>query len=127
MVRNYDFVVTSGGIGPTHDGVYHFSPSPVFQSCSSNPLKYSHPDITYASLAKSFSQRLVHHPETLTRMGEMNKYRPWVATQNTEQRAATQRMALFPENAEVLFVGRDLWVVSCPHSAYSGFPLSSVL
>lgn len=44
-------------------------------------------------------------------MKEMNKYRKWIGTQNAEQRAATNRMALFPENAEVIFVGEDIWVV----------------
>ncbi|KAI0795494.1 MoaB/Mog domain-containing protein [Abortiporus biennis] len=87
MVQNYDFVITSGGIGPTHD------------------------DITYASLAKSFNQGLVHHQETLRRMAEMSKYR-WasLAQQNEEQRTARERMALFPDKAEVLFVAPDLWV-----------------
>jgi hypothetical protein len=29
-----------------------------------------------------------------------------------EQKKATRRMALFPEKAEVLFIGKDIWVVS---------------
>ncbi|KAJ8472661.1 hypothetical protein ONZ45_g16574 [Pleurotus djamor] len=86
MVQNYDFVITSGGIGPTHD------------------------DITYASLARAFDQRLAHHPECLRRMDEMIRHRPWAATQNEEQREATRRMALFPSDAEVLFVAKDIWV-----------------
>ncbi|KAJ8515143.1 hypothetical protein ONZ45_g7399 [Pleurotus djamor] len=86
MVQNYDFVITSGGIGPTHD------------------------DITYASLARAFDQRLAHHPECLRRMDEMIRHRPWAATQNEEQREATRRMALFPADAEVLFVAKDIWV-----------------
>jgi hypothetical protein len=44
-------------------------------------------------------------------MAEMNKHRPWVATQNEQQRAATRRMALFPDKAEVLFIAKDVWVV----------------
>ncbi|EPQ51811.1 Molybdopterin binding protein [Gloeophyllum trabeum ATCC 11539] len=86
MVQKYDFVITSGGIGPTHD------------------------DITYASLAKSFNQGLVHHQETLRRMMEMSKNRPWISQQTEEQRTARERMALFPDKAEVLFVAKDLWV-----------------
>jgi molybdenum cofactor synthesis domain-containing protein len=86
MVKHYDFVITSGGIGPTHD------------------------DITYASLAKSFNQKLVHHSETLLRMAEMNKDRAWVKAQDDQQRAAQQRMALFPENAEVIYTSKDIWV-----------------
>ncbi|KAL0946196.1 hypothetical protein HGRIS_012457 [Hohenbuehelia grisea] len=86
MVQNYDFVITSGGIGPTHD------------------------DITYASLAKAFHQPLAHHPECLSRMEEMMRHRPWAATQNEQQREATRRMALFPNAAEVLFIAKDIWV-----------------
>ncbi|TFY74180.1 hypothetical protein EWM64_g9833 [Hericium alpestre] len=86
MVQKYDFVITSGGIGPTHD------------------------DITYESLAKAFNQPLKHNEEVLRRMLEMSKHRPWVAQQNDEQRKARERMALFPEKAEVLFIARDLWV-----------------
>jgi molybdopterin-biosynthesis enzyme MoeA-like protein len=69
-------------------------------------------DITYASLAKSFNQPLVHHPETLTRMAALSRIRKLASQQNAEQRAAQQRMALFPEKAEVIFVGEDIWVVS---------------
>ncbi|KII91793.1 hypothetical protein PLICRDRAFT_105890 [Plicaturopsis crispa FD-325 SS-3] len=86
MVERYDFVVTSGGIGPTHD------------------------DITYESLAKSFNQKLVHHPETLARMAEMTANKPWVKTQSEEQKTARNRMALFPEKAEILFIAKDIWV-----------------
>ncbi|KAH9990244.1 Molybdopterin binding protein [Russula compacta] len=86
MVQKYDFVITSGGIGPTHD------------------------DITYASLAKAFDQPLVHHAETLWRLAESIKHRSWVHTQNEEQKRARERMALFPANAETLFVARDIWV-----------------
>jgi molybdenum cofactor synthesis domain-containing protein len=86
MVQNYDFVITSGGIGPTHD------------------------DITYASLAKAFDQNLVHHTETLKRMSILARTRASLAEQNEEQKTAMHRMALFPEKGEVLYVGRDLWV-----------------
>lgn len=86
MVQTYDFVVTSGGIGPTHD------------------------DITYTSLAKSFDQGLVYHNETLARMEESGKHRAWVSKQTEEQRTARKRMALFPDAAEVIFVASDIWV-----------------
>ncbi|OCH88719.1 Molybdopterin binding protein [Obba rivulosa] len=86
MVKQYDFVITSGGIGPTHD------------------------DITYASLAKAFNQPLAHHAETLARMTTMIKHRADIANQTEEQRTARERMALFPANAEALFIAPDVWV-----------------
>jgi molybdopterin-biosynthesis enzyme MoeA-like protein len=89
MVEKYDFVITSGGIGPTHD------------------------DITYASLAKAFDQPLEHHPETLSRMAAFSKHRTDVQNQSAEQRTARERMALFPAKAEVLFIGDDIWVPVC--------------
>ncbi|KAF7376030.1 MoCF-biosynth domain-containing protein [Mycena sanguinolenta] len=63
--------------------------------------------ITYASLARAFSQSLSHNAETLTRMNRMIKH---MATQTPQQRAATERMALFPDRAEVLVVAEDIWV-----------------
>ena len=68
-------------------------------------------DITYASLAKAFHQSLVHHPETLRRLGAMTRHRPWASQQTSQQLEATRRMALFPDQAEVIFVDSDLWVV----------------
>ncbi|CAE6501328.1 unnamed protein product [Rhizoctonia solani] len=88
MVNNYDFIVTSGGIGPTHD------------------------DITYASLGAAFNTNLALHQPTLERMYEMSKHRPETLNQTQEQRTARERMALLPEGpgAEALFVCEDLWV-----------------
>lgn len=45
-------------------------------------------------------------------MAELLKHRSWAHTQNEEQKRARDRMALFPENAELLFVAKDIWVVS---------------
>ncbi|KAG1743808.1 putative molybdopterin binding domain-containing protein [Suillus lakei] len=88
MVQKYDFVITTGGIGP-YSRWY---------------------DITYASLAKSFGQELKYHDETLARMEEASKHRTWITQQTEEQRTARKRMALFPEAGEVLFVASDIWV-----------------
>lgn len=103
LVKTYDFIITSGGIGPTHDGSY-------ISVVEAKLTVFT--DITYASLAKAFDQELVHDPETLSRMSEMNKTRHWSSTQTPEQRTARERMALFPNKAEVLFVSKDIWVVS---------------
>src|ERR1700730_8535902 len=83
-------------------------------------------DITYASLARAFTNgKLAHHQETLRRMAEMSRNRTWTKEQTREQTEARERMALFPvgegdnENGqggrvEVLFVKGDIWVVSTP-------------
>ncbi|GAA5898788.1 hypothetical protein JCM6882_003999 [Rhodosporidiobolus microsporus] len=87
MHKNYDMVVTSGGIGPTHD------------------------DITYSSIAKAFDTTLEYHEETKHRMYEMGKHRYALEQQTEEQKTARLRMALFPkDDVEVLFVQEDLWV-----------------
>lgn len=104
MVRKYDLVVTSGGIGPTHDGTR----ASFTRLLDTDPRS----DITYASLAKAFNQPLFHNPEVLARLATLDKTRIWAQTHTPEQRTARARMALFPENAEVLFVSKDLWVVN---------------
>lgn len=52
-------------------------------------------------------------------MAELLKHRSWVHTQNEEQKRARERMALFPANAELFFVARDIWVVSNHSSVLS--------
>ncbi|KAK8849548.1 hypothetical protein IAR55_004883 [Kwoniella newhampshirensis] len=95
MTDKYDFVVTSGGIGPTHD------------------------DITYASLATAFSLPLTHDPETLRRMWELStpQRREELGKATPAQKEARERMALFPTaskdgdaKSEVIFVEGDKWV-----------------
>ncbi|GAA6043731.1 hypothetical protein JCM8097_000498 [Rhodosporidiobolus ruineniae] len=87
MHKTYDLVLTSGGIGPTHD------------------------DLTYPTIAKAFDTTLEEHDETARRMWEMGKQRYDLDKQTEEQKEARLRMARFPkDNAEVLFVQEDLWV-----------------
>ncbi|GHJ86641.1 hypothetical protein NliqN6_3043 [Naganishia liquefaciens] len=88
MVDKYDFVVTSGGIGPTHD------------------------DITYPSIAKAFDMPLTLNTECASRMQASIAARGGFQQQTPEQVEARQRMAMFPtgQGAEVLFVQEDKWV-----------------
>ncbi|WWD20180.1 hypothetical protein CI109_104656 [Kwoniella shandongensis] len=95
MTDKYDFVVTSGGIGPTHD------------------------DITYASLGAAFSLPLKHDSETLRRMMELStpQRREELAKATPAQKEARERMALFPTaskegdaKSEIIFVEGDKWV-----------------
>lgn len=113
MTQNYDFVVTSGGIGPTHDGEL---------IC---PISQLTPDITYESLGKAFGLPLEHDKETLRRMEVMTTpaRREELAKASPAEREARARMALFPiakgghggdgqggSRSEVLFVCDDRWV-----------------
>ncbi|CAG8970830.1 hypothetical protein HYALB_00001618 [Hymenoscyphus albidus] len=100
MSNTYDFVVTSGGIGPTHD------------------------DITYQSIATAFSLPLILHPTVLSKMKKLSKPHPsqvdfsWDV--DSPARRAKYRMIELPTDTsipgskQVIFPCDDLWVpVAC--------------
>ena len=96
--------------------------------CPSSPCRHAtqhayglSTDITYASLAKAFNQPLRHHAETLRRMNIMSQHRKDIANQTDEQRAARERMALFPERAEVIYTSSEIWVVRSHSSFFDTF------
>ncbi|KAL5341691.1 MoaB/Mog domain-containing protein [Aspergillus crustosus] len=96
MSKNYDFVVTSGGIGPTHD------------------------DITYASISKAFNLPLKLHAPAFERMKTLSKPHPgqpnfdW----NSPSPALTAKLRMveiphdeaLPLEEQAIFVSEDMWV-----------------
>jgi hypothetical protein len=95
----------------------------VFPSTHPNIIKVANftllrSDITYASLATAFGQRLVPHEDTLRRMAIISQGRMDLSKQTDEQRAARERMAQFPDKGEVIHVDKELWVVCHAFVAY---------
>ncbi|KAK8079539.1 hypothetical protein PG997_007357 [Apiospora hydei] len=100
MSDRYDFVVTSGGIGPTRES--------------------SHDDITYQSIAKAFGLKLILHEEAYQKMKKLTKPRKdepnfsWDV--ESPQKTARLRMVRLPIDEsrdlskQALFPQDDLWV-----------------
>ncbi|KAL1597905.1 hypothetical protein SLS60_008393 [Paraconiothyrium brasiliense] len=117
MSNNYDFVVTSGGIGPTY--------VVFFVRCLDElTVGLRHDDITYQSIAKAFDLPLKQHDAAFERMKRLSKPHPsqpnfdW----NTPSAALTakKRMIILPYNdsiadeEQVIFTDDQLWVpVAC--------------
>lgn len=115
MSNNYDFVVTSGGIGPTYG-----SPR-----CPPDDLtSASHDDITYQSIAKAFGLKLKLHQEAYEKMKKLSKPHPnqpnfsWDV--ESPAKTAKLRMIELPTDEsrdikqQVLFPVDDLWVpIAC--------------
>lgn len=84
LSAKYDFIVTSGGIGPTHD------------------------DITYEAIGKVFGLPVALHEETAERMKRLALYTP----KDDSAKKAQLRMATIPsgDNVECIYISDDLWV-----------------
>lgn len=86
LASRYDFIITSGGIGPTHD------------------------DITYEAIGKAFNLPVQLDDGVATRMRTLGKSK--IDPNNKEAVAAQLRMATIPTGSNVTkhYIADDLWV-----------------
>lgn len=117
MSNNYDFVVTSGGIGPTYICISSNASTLLTSFCR-------HDDITYQSIAKAFGLKLKLHQEAYEKMKKLSKPHPFQPNfswdEDSPARRAKLRMIELPTdetrdvNKQVIFPVEDLWVpVAC--------------
>lgn len=96
LANRYDFIVTSGGIGPTHD------------------------DITYEAIAKAWGLPVAVDETVRERMRRLNKIK--IHESNPEAMAAQLRMATIPQgpNVSTTYIDDNLWVpiVSLDNKVY---------
>jgi molybdopterin-biosynthesis enzyme MoeA-like protein len=115
MSSSYDFVVTSGGIGPTQVLTLPFIILLIYPS---------HDDITYQSIGKAFGLKLKLHEDAYARMKKFSKPNPKQANfswdEDSPQLKARLRMIELPtdetrdDKSQVIFPVDDLWVpVAC--------------
>lgn len=93
--QSCDVIITSGGIGSTHD------------------------DLTYEAVAAAYGSSVALHQPTVDRINRIIG-KEYFASYTTEQLAAFNRMATLPVDGDAHFVDDSLWVpvVGMEHQVY---------
>lgn len=120
--EDFDFVVTSGGIGPTYVDDRSWFCFMIVGLCSETDLVdyRRHDDITYQSIAAAFDLPLIEHADAFSRMKKLSRPHPSQPNFSWDKPSAAleakKRMIILPidksrpEEDQVLFVADDLWV-----------------